>query len=131
MPCRFVCKRRINPNPPHWTIRARSAPRGARIVGSLSYSDASITTNPVTGVTVLSDTTLGALAYRVPFAVTPSTAWTFEAGVGSERSQSRVNGAQFSDVRLNEIYGTLSYLLRETGRTFAFDIGLRFGDAHA
>ncbi|UXX84070.1 ShlB/FhaC/HecB family hemolysin secretion/activation protein [Roseovarius pelagicus] len=104
---------------------------GGRVVGSLSYSDASVTTSPVNGVTILSDTLSGVLAYRHPIAVTASTAWFFEVGVGSERSKSRVAGVQFSDVSLNEIYGNLSYLLQETGRTFSLNVGLRVGDASA
>lgn len=105
--------------------------RGARLVGSLSYSDASVTTNPLTGITVLSDTTSGSVGYRRPFAVTAGTAWTFEIGIVSENSQSRVGAVQFSDVKLNEVYGTLAYLSEDVGRRLAFDVGVRVGDASA
>lgn len=105
--------------------------RGGRLVIGGSYSDASVLTAPVTGVTVLSETRSGSIGYRQPFAVAPTSAWFLDVNVQAEHSESRVNGVTFSDVELYDLFVGVSYQLREIGRSLSFDIGLRLGDADA
>lgn len=104
---------------------------GGRLVFGASYSDASVLTAPVSGVTVLSKTHSGSIGYRQPFAVTPTSAWFFNTNVQAERSESRVDGVTFSDVELYDLFVGVSYQLREIGRSLSFDVGLRMGDADA
>ena len=104
---------------------------GGRLVFGASISDASVLTNPTTGVVILSNTRSVSLGYRRPFRIEPNSAWFLDANLSAENSRSTIAGTLFSDVDLYDAYVGVSYQHREIGSSRSFDIGLRFGNAEA
>lgn len=102
---------------------------GGRLIGSLSYSNAGVTTDPNGGGFVVSETTTAGLSFRQPFKVQPSSAWFVDGGLVAEQAKSKLAGVTFSDVTINEVHASVSYQSQQALLTWGFDLGVKLGDA--
>ncbi|WP_460275386.1 ShlB/FhaC/HecB family hemolysin secretion/activation protein [Celeribacter sp. ULVN23_4] len=104
---------------------------GGRIVGALSYSNSSIIGGDFETVQIISESISGSLSYRRPAWVRPDSHVMFEAGLTYETTSSTIEGVEFADIEIYDLFASGRYNRRFARSTLGFSVGLRAGQADA
>jgi hemolysin activation/secretion protein len=106
-------------------------PRGGRLIAAASYGRSDIIAGEFEVINLVSDLQNVGIAFTRPFAVTGTSHWTFEGGVGYERNTSTTTGLTFSDITIRGAYAAVSYDRSFALSSLSAGVGLRSGSASA
>ena len=106
-------------------------PGGGRVVATLSVAQSSIIGGEFTPVSIVSDSVGGSLSYRRPAWVRPDSHWLLEGGLSFDQTTSSIDGLEFADIELLDLFVTARYNRRLANAVLGFSAGLRIGRAEA
>jgi hemolysin activation/secretion protein len=104
---------------------------GGRVIGSIGYSGSQIIAGPFAPVDIQSDSLNAQLSYGRPFRVTPASNWSWEAGLGYDRSNSEIEGEEFSDIDIVEVFAVVNRDWTTATSVWSMSAGLKSGSAEA
>ncbi len=104
---------------------------GGRVVATLSFAESSIIGGEFTAVSIVSDSIGGSLSYRRPVAVRPDSHWLLEGGLTFDQTTSSIDGLEFADIELMDLFFTARYNRRLANAVLGFSAGVRIGQAEA